>query len=156
MKNRAEYFDKLETRSQKVREAALMSALPKLVAHAQRNAPGFSRILANATAAKVKSRDALARLPVTRKSWSTSSKGRDDIALRASSTITVPATRARWAIRFSAGLPTCRNWQRHSPFQELWLLSATTPSGRSRRSASRRALIIRNRFFDLKQLAINF
>jgi phenylacetate-CoA ligase len=68
MKNRAEYFDKLETRSQKVREAALMSALPKLVAHAQRNAPGFSRILANATAAKVKSRDALARLPVTRKS----------------------------------------------------------------------------------------
>src|SRR5205085_10110499 len=36
---KTEYFDRLETRSPKVREAALMVALPKLVAHAKRNAP---------------------------------------------------------------------------------------------------------------------
>lgn len=45
-----------------------MAALPKLVAHAQKNAPGFARILKGVKAAKVNSRKALARLPVTRKS----------------------------------------------------------------------------------------
>jgi phenylacetate-CoA ligase len=62
------HFDKLETRSAKAREAALMAALPKLVAHAKRRAPGFARILAGVEPKKVRSRDALARLPVTRKS----------------------------------------------------------------------------------------
>ncbi len=62
------YFDKLETRSPKSREAALMAELPKLVAHAKRRAPGFARILADIDPAKVKSRKALATLPVTRKS----------------------------------------------------------------------------------------
>jgi phenylacetate-CoA ligase len=63
-----EFFDKLETRAPKRREAALMAELPKLVAHAKRRAPGFARILADVDPSKVKSRAALAKLPVTRKS----------------------------------------------------------------------------------------
>ena len=63
-----EHFDRLETRSPRVREAALMAALPKLVGHAKRNAPGFARILKDVNPAKIKSRAALASLPVTRKS----------------------------------------------------------------------------------------
>ncbi len=62
------HFDKLETRSPKSREAALMAALPKLIAHAKRRAPGFSRILENVRPEKINSRKALAKLPVTRKS----------------------------------------------------------------------------------------
>jgi phenylacetate-CoA ligase len=62
------YFDKLETRSAKVRESALMAALPKLLAHAKKQAPGFSRILKDVNPAKIKSRVALATLPITRKS----------------------------------------------------------------------------------------
>ena len=45
-----------------------MAALPGLVAHAKRRAPGFARILAAVDPRKVKSREALAKLPVTRKS----------------------------------------------------------------------------------------
>ena len=45
-----------------------MAALPKLIAHAKRCAPGFARILAKVDPAKINSRKALARLPVTRKS----------------------------------------------------------------------------------------
>ena len=63
-----EYFDKLETRPAKKREAALMAELPRLIAHAKRRAPGFAKILGDVEAAKVKSRAALAKLPVTRKS----------------------------------------------------------------------------------------
>jgi phenylacetate-coenzyme A ligase PaaK-like adenylate-forming protein len=62
------YFDELETRPAKKREAALMVELPKLVAHAKRRAPGFSRILRDVDPARIKSRQALATLPVTRKS----------------------------------------------------------------------------------------
>jgi phenylacetate-CoA ligase len=62
------HYDKLETRSPKARERALMAALPGLVAHARRRAPGFARILASVDPRKVKSRAALAALPVTRKS----------------------------------------------------------------------------------------
>jgi phenylacetate-CoA ligase len=62
------YFDKLETRSAKARESALMAALPKLIAHAKKNAPGFSKILSKVNASKIKTRAALATLPVTRKS----------------------------------------------------------------------------------------
>ena len=62
------YYDALETRTAEEREAALMAALPKQVAHAKSNAAGFARILAEVDAAKVSSREALARLPVTRKS----------------------------------------------------------------------------------------
>ncbi|MGQ0652328.1 MAG: phenylacetate--CoA ligase family protein [Betaproteobacteria bacterium] len=64
---RVQYLDPLETRAPEVREAALMAALPAQIAHAQRNAPGFARILAGIDATAVASRAALARLPVTRK-----------------------------------------------------------------------------------------
>jgi phenylacetate-CoA ligase len=63
-----EYFDRLETRPTKRREAALMAELPRLIAHAKKHAPGFSRIFKDVDAAKIKTRKALAALPVTRKS----------------------------------------------------------------------------------------
>ncbi len=62
------FFDALEARSPRVREAALMAALPKLLAHAKRRAPGWASILKDVVPAKVKTRKALAALPVTRKS----------------------------------------------------------------------------------------
>src|SRR5207302_11164900 len=45
-----------------------MAALPRHIAHAKRRAAGFARILKDVDPAKIKSREALARLPVTRKS----------------------------------------------------------------------------------------
>ena len=45
-----------------------MAALPRLIAHAQKNAPGFARILKGIKPAQIKTRKALAALPVTRKS----------------------------------------------------------------------------------------
>jgi phenylacetate-coenzyme A ligase PaaK-like adenylate-forming protein len=63
-----EYFDRLETRPAKKREAALMAELPRLLAHAKRRAPGFARILHDIEPGKIKTRNALAALPVTRKS----------------------------------------------------------------------------------------
>jgi phenylacetate-CoA ligase len=63
-----EFYDRLETRSPKSREAALMLALPKLVAHAKKRAAGFSKILEQVEPKKITSRKALATLPVTRKS----------------------------------------------------------------------------------------
>jgi phenylacetate-CoA ligase len=62
------HFDKLETRTPKLRERALMSALPGLILHAKKRAPGFAEILKDVNPVKVKSRQALAELPVTRKS----------------------------------------------------------------------------------------
>ena len=62
------HWDKSETRSPKARERALMAELPRLVAHAKKRAPGWARILAEVNPAKIKSRAALAKLPVTRKS----------------------------------------------------------------------------------------
>jgi phenylacetate-CoA ligase len=67
-KSKVEYYDRLETRAPKGREAALMLALPRLIAHAKKNAPGFARILKDVKAQKINSRKALAALPVTRKS----------------------------------------------------------------------------------------
>ena len=63
-----QHYDALETRTPAVREAALMAALPAHIAHARNNAPGFARILADVDPAAVRSREALAKLPVTRKS----------------------------------------------------------------------------------------
>lgn len=60
-------YDALETRSPAEREAALMAALPVQVAHAQRHAPAFARILAGVDASRVVDRATLAQLPVTRK-----------------------------------------------------------------------------------------
>jgi phenylacetate-CoA ligase len=62
------FYDALETRSADAREAALMAALPKHLAHAKSRAPGWARILAEIDAAAVHTRAALAKLPVTRKS----------------------------------------------------------------------------------------
>ena len=62
------HWDKLETRSPKTRERALMAELPKLVAHAKKRAAGWAKILAEVNPARIKSRAALAKLPVTRKS----------------------------------------------------------------------------------------
>ena len=40
-----EHYDSLETRHPEVREAELMSALPRVLAAAKAKAPGFARIL---------------------------------------------------------------------------------------------------------------
>ena len=61
------FYDALETRSPQAREAALMAALPGQIAHAQQHSAAFASILAGMDAASVSSREALARLPVTRK-----------------------------------------------------------------------------------------
>ncbi len=63
----AHHLDALETRAPEVREAALMAALPSQIAHAQNNSAALAEILQGIDAAKVSSREALARLPVTRK-----------------------------------------------------------------------------------------
>jgi len=63
-----DFHDALEARRPEEREAALMAALPGQLAHARRNAPGWTRILQEVDAASVGSRAALAKLPVTRKS----------------------------------------------------------------------------------------
>jgi phenylacetate-CoA ligase len=63
----AHHLDALETRAPEVREAALMAALPAQIAHAQKNSAALAEILKGIDAAQVTSRDALARLPVTRK-----------------------------------------------------------------------------------------
>jgi phenylacetate-CoA ligase len=61
------HYDSLETRQTAQREADLMAALPKQVAHAQKNAPAFAASLAGVDAASISSRAALAQLPVIRK-----------------------------------------------------------------------------------------
>lgn len=63
-----EYYDDLEIRDPAAREAALFAALPGTIAHARDRAPGFGRILAGVEPADVATREALARLPITRKS----------------------------------------------------------------------------------------
>ena len=64
----SEFFDALETRAPAEREAALMAALPRQIAHAQSRSTAMGEILAGVQAAAITSRAALARLPVTRKS----------------------------------------------------------------------------------------
>ena len=61
------FYDALETRDPATREAALMNALPAVVAHAQQASPAMATILKDVDAKQVFSREALARLPVTRK-----------------------------------------------------------------------------------------
>ncbi len=63
----SDFFDALETRDPQEREAALMAALPRQVAHAQTRSAAMGEILAGVDAASVTTRAALARLPVTRK-----------------------------------------------------------------------------------------
>jgi phenylacetate-CoA ligase len=63
-----EYFDDLETRSPVEREAALMAALAGQVAFAKANTPYFKEHFGECDAAAMTSREALAQLPLTRKS----------------------------------------------------------------------------------------
>jgi phenylacetate-CoA ligase len=62
-----EHFDALETRSPADREAAQMAALPGQLAHAKQNSVAFADILRDMDVSAIRSRDALARVPVTRK-----------------------------------------------------------------------------------------
>lgn len=63
-----DYYDTRETRPQAEREAELFARLPAQIAHAKANAPAFAVTLADVDPASVTSREALARLPVIRKS----------------------------------------------------------------------------------------
>jgi phenylacetate-coenzyme A ligase PaaK-like adenylate-forming protein len=62
------FYDPSETRDPTVREAALMAALPGVVAAAQRDAPAYRERLAGIDPVTIDSRQAFAQLPVTRKS----------------------------------------------------------------------------------------
>jgi phenylacetate-CoA ligase len=62
------FYDDLEVRDPAVREAALMAALSRCVAHAQATAPAMAGWLQGVDAAAITDRAALARLPVLRKS----------------------------------------------------------------------------------------
>ena len=62
------FYDALETRSLEQREAELFAALPAQIAHAKGNAAYFAALLADIDSREVASREALSRLPVTRKS----------------------------------------------------------------------------------------
>lgn len=64
----APFYDALETRPPEQREAALMAALPGLLAAAKERSPAYRRLFAGIDAAAVTDRAALARLPLTRKS----------------------------------------------------------------------------------------
>jgi phenylacetate-CoA ligase len=63
----SEFYDKLEARDPAERERDLMARLPALVAAALK-APGWAKHLAGVDAKNVTSREALAKLPVMRKS----------------------------------------------------------------------------------------
>lgn len=63
-----EHFDRLETRDPEQRERAQMIALRRQLAHAKAHAPAFAHILAGIAPDAIATRDALAQLPVTRKS----------------------------------------------------------------------------------------
>ena len=61
------HFDDLETRAAAQRETEHMLALSRQIAHAQQSTAAFARILSGIDARTVNHRDALAKLPVTRK-----------------------------------------------------------------------------------------
>ncbi|MEO3432507.1 AMP-binding protein [Inquilinus sp. CAU 1745] len=63
-----DHYDELETRDPEVREAALMAALPGQIAHARTHAPAYARLLQAVDPEAIVSREALAALPVIRKS----------------------------------------------------------------------------------------
>jgi phenylacetate-CoA ligase len=63
-----DFYDELEVRDPGEREQDLLAALPKQIAQAQTAAPALAKILDGIKARDITSRDALAKLPVTRKS----------------------------------------------------------------------------------------
>ena len=62
------YYDARETRDPAAREHDLLARLPAQIAHAKARAPAFAALLQDIDPAAVTSREALARLPVIRKS----------------------------------------------------------------------------------------
>jgi len=62
------FYDQLELRDPAQRELAQFNLLPDLIRHAVANAPGWAEHLAGVDAAAVTARQALARLPLLRKS----------------------------------------------------------------------------------------
>ena len=62
------FFDANETRDPAEREAALMAALPRLIAAAKQCSPAYRRRFADLDPAGIRDRAALAHLPLTRKS----------------------------------------------------------------------------------------
>ncbi|MBL0140788.1 MAG: AMP-binding protein [Betaproteobacteria bacterium] len=62
------HFDALETRDAQARERDLMTRLPGLVAHARAGSGYFGKLLAAVDPASIMTREALATLPLTRKS----------------------------------------------------------------------------------------
>lgn len=62
------HFDTLETRDPEIRARAQLAALPRQLAHAKQSAAAFAARLADVDPAAVTTREALAQLPVTRKS----------------------------------------------------------------------------------------
>ncbi len=63
-----DFYDALEVRDPAERERDLLAALPKQIMQAQTAAPAFAKILDGVKPADITSREALSRLPVTRKS----------------------------------------------------------------------------------------
>jgi phenylacetate-CoA ligase len=62
------FYDALEARPAAEREAALMAALPGLVAHARSRTDAFAELLQGVQPERITSRESLATLPVIRKS----------------------------------------------------------------------------------------
>ncbi len=63
-----EYYDSLETQDQKTRTLTLREALPMQITHAKERSAYYADVLADCDPDAIDSRDALASLPVTRKS----------------------------------------------------------------------------------------
>ena len=68
MNDRGTYYDELETRDPEVRTVDQLAQLKQQLAHAKASSEYFSQVLADIEPEDVGSRDALSRLPVTRKS----------------------------------------------------------------------------------------
>ena len=64
----SDHYDSLEIRSPEERERDIFSELPGLLRHAKANASAYAKSLADIDPLEVRDRDALAALPVTRKS----------------------------------------------------------------------------------------
>jgi phenylacetate-CoA ligase len=63
-----EYYDELEVRTPSARQRAEAGNLTQQIAHAKANAPYYRELLASVDPAAITTREALAQLPVTRKS----------------------------------------------------------------------------------------
>jgi len=63
-----QFYDALETRDPAERERSLMAALPEIIAAAKERAPAYRRLFAAVRPEEVTGRQALAQLPLTRKS----------------------------------------------------------------------------------------